>query len=304
MPKRTESHRIADAATNRVIDVFTRLGCACETVKQDYGEDVLVHPAFGDDVQNYHIWIQVKGTGAIDRLRAADGTYRWPVSVGHALRWIRSREPVIVILWDVANEVGYHSSPKNNLGDWSLMMARQATTNIVFRETDKFDDKTAQRLLWVAWLDHYETLIVQALKGNEIRKHLGEPAGKSEGDRVLLLGFEVLKHLGIIRDDASFDPHFLEWFKNATINIRRDNKKRRRRTPAGEPPATQLAAALALACQIEKVAGTGVGVPLHILEVVPAVARRLMKHAPMPRPARRKTQASTGRTARSKRKRK
>jgi hypothetical protein len=42
--------------------VFTRQGCACEPVQQDYGEDVLVQTRVDERMEGTRLWIQVKAT--------------------------------------------------------------------------------------------------------------------------------------------------------------------------------------------------------------------------------------------------
>jgi hypothetical protein len=101
MPRRTSSHAIGDRATAAVQTVVTDAGFVAETIKNDYGEDLLVQTSHAGEIDASRLWLQVKGTSNITKHRRRDDSFTYSVPVGHAIKWARSGDPVHVVLWDV-----------------------------------------------------------------------------------------------------------------------------------------------------------------------------------------------------------
>src|SRR5215212_5674101 len=101
MPQRPREHVLGDQALNEAAAVIARAGHAVERVANDYGEDLLVQTSHAGRMDASRLWLQVKGTGSLDRYRRKRGGFSLPVDLDHALRWSRSADLVAVVLWDL-----------------------------------------------------------------------------------------------------------------------------------------------------------------------------------------------------------
>jgi hypothetical protein len=212
MPRRPDSHVIADIAVGHVTEICNRCGWASEVVKKDYGEDLLVQPSFGGVVDHNRIWIQVKGTRSLDRFRTRSHGLSLMVSLDQALRWVRSAEMVIVVLWDVEREVGLWSIPQQDLHEWNLVAFKQRKTRLLFTEEKVFDVSSVARLGWRARMDHYANLLTRALDEDYQNSCLAEETQAVKGDsqsRIPLIAFDFLKRVGVL-DENSFSFAFFE----------------------------------------------------------------------------------------------
>lgn len=162
MPKRTQSHVTADIAVARVVSIFTDLGWACQTVEHDYGEDVFVQSAVNESVDPFRLWVQVKGTQDVEALKNKEGRFVWRVSHDHVLRWIRSLETIIVVLWDIKSDRGYWVEPREEFTEWECYLPDRKQASLFFSESKTFDRSTANKLIWEARIAHYSLLISNA----------------------------------------------------------------------------------------------------------------------------------------------
>jgi hypothetical protein len=140
-------HRTADQASIAVQAVIADAGFAVEIIHNDYGEDLLVQTSHADEVDASRLWIQVKGTTAMARHRRRFGCAH-PVGFKHAIKWARSSDPVVVVLWDVAASVGYLSHPKAQVEAWHdrTTGAQLKTLSLRCRRDDVFDRDAVLRL--------------------------------------------------------------------------------------------------------------------------------------------------------------
>ncbi|MDE3067018.1 MAG: DUF4365 domain-containing protein [Verrucomicrobiota bacterium] len=168
MPKRTQSHVTADIAVTRVVSIFTELGWACQTVEHDYGEDVFVQSAVNESVDPFRLWVQVKETEDAEVLRNKEGRFVWRVSHDHVLRWIRSLETIVVVLWDIKTDRGYWVEPREEFTEWECYLPDRKQASLLFSESKLFDRAAANKLIWEARITHYSLLIALA-KAMEFR---------------------------------------------------------------------------------------------------------------------------------------
>lgn len=84
MPRRPDSHIVADIALNRVMSTCADCGWAVEVVHKDYGDDLLVQPNYYGLQDQNRIWIQVKGTRNIGRMRGKASGYSISIPIDHA----------------------------------------------------------------------------------------------------------------------------------------------------------------------------------------------------------------------------
>jgi hypothetical protein len=165
MPKRPHSHRVADQAVNRVESIFVNCGWACDRIQHDYGEDLFVQTALNDEVDPHRIFVQVKGTTDIQRFRNKRLAYSLGVPKRLALRWARSAELVVIVLWDVGRDRGVWASslefPPEQ--DWQLVRGR--SVRIKFRNNSPFNETQVRKLGWLARVWHLEKILQQAPAG-------------------------------------------------------------------------------------------------------------------------------------------
>ncbi len=171
IPRRPAAHVIGDQATSAVAKVFSDAGFAAERVVNDYGEDLLVQTAHAGRMDASRLWVQVKGARSLDRYKRRDGTYRFPFSVDHVMRWLRSADPVVVVLWDVTDDVGFAAWPLSQVTEWQRFVKDRQTIRLSFG-TDPFTPKEARDLAWVARFAHYWRLLVMAQARDEILANL------------------------------------------------------------------------------------------------------------------------------------
>jgi hypothetical protein len=70
MPSRPHSHRVRDVASLAVESIFAAYGWATEPILKDYGEDLLVQPCAHDKMEDFKLWVQVKGVAIGDEASA------------------------------------------------------------------------------------------------------------------------------------------------------------------------------------------------------------------------------------------
>jgi hypothetical protein len=113
MAGRPTRHAIGDRAVLAVQGLLAAAGYASEPLLNDYGEDLLVQLTFTGDILPCRLWIQVKGTAAIDRYMRSWGGPSYPFARSHLVRWGHSAEPVLLVLWDVERETGWYAFARN-----------------------------------------------------------------------------------------------------------------------------------------------------------------------------------------------
>jgi hypothetical protein len=150
LPQRPQSHVIGSRAAAAVAKVIADAGFAVETVVNDYGEDLLVQTAHAGQMDASRLWFQVKGTTNISRFRRKDGTLRYSFSFEQVGRWLRSADPVVVVLWDVAQSVGYRAMPMAQINAWERDVHNKRNAVLVFEPVPQFDTEEVRACAWVS----------------------------------------------------------------------------------------------------------------------------------------------------------
>jgi Domain of unknown function (DUF4365) len=169
MPRRTRQQEIADEALTAIQGVIAAAGFAVERVANDYGEDLLVQTSHAGQMDASRLWIQAKGTRAISSYTRRDG--RLAVSVGHAhlIRWARSADPVVVVLWDCAAATGYYTQIEGQ----SMYEVDTLTATVYFERQQVFDVDAVARLAWVSRIEHYQRLMLAAREIHDNQCYFG-----------------------------------------------------------------------------------------------------------------------------------
>ncbi len=180
--------------------IASKAGFAAEVVTNDYGEDLLVQTHNAGRMDASRLWIQVKSTTQIARLEVVGG-YSYTVPMPQALRWARSADPVFVVLWDVAREVGYYANTRGALEDWVQGTAPTRAT-IHFPAENAFDVAAMQRLAWESRLEHYRALLLDA---DEVVDPRDLEAARFGRALAVQISLDFLDSIGLVerKDDGS-----------------------------------------------------------------------------------------------------
>lgn len=221
MPRRPDSHVVADIALNRVMSICADCGWAVEVVHKDYGDDLLVQPHYYSLIDDNRIWIQVKGTRNIDRMRRKDFGYSIGVPVDQAFKWARSADLSVVVLWDVDKDFGLCCIPKNDMDEWNWRNLRSKTLRLNFNENSIFNKEQLQKIGWIARIDQYATLVTRARERDVTYlrwEDETEVAKSGHKSWVPLIAFDFLKLLFILGSE-SVDKAFVKSLRNAQAHI-------------------------------------------------------------------------------------
>lgn len=196
MPKRHDTHIVRDQATSKVQDICNQCGWANEVVHQDYGDDIHVQPSLNGEIDHNHIWIQVKGTrDLVKNYYTSKHGFSMRVSYGHILKWVRSADLTIVVMWDVEKNWGLWSMPKYAVDAWDLRSLMNSRSRLVFQKDDRFDVQQLQKIGWRARVDHYFALISNTRSSE--RHDYDELSSRSATP---LIALDFLRLIGVVND--------------------------------------------------------------------------------------------------------
>jgi len=158
MPKRHANHIIGEKASIAVQAIIADAGFAVETLYNDYGEDLLVQTHHAGEIDASRLWFQVKGSESAKRYRRRDGTLVCSVPAAHAIKWVRSADPVVVVFWDVARGEGWFTRAGHSI--WGSVTTGARRVTLTFDPTDMFTSNAVQILAWESRLDRYHQLLL------------------------------------------------------------------------------------------------------------------------------------------------
>jgi hypothetical protein len=193
MPRRTESHIVGDMAVNQILEVCYACGWACERVQDDYGEDILVQTTLNEEVDPYRILVQSKGTREMSRYRRKKGDYAYSFPIETVRKWARSKDLVVVILWDVTKKYGFWTS-LDQLNESHLF--NTGSLSMTFEEKNVFDKRQATELAWRARISHYNYLMLSAVDHDNLSKEEGDSDHES---RTMGVALDFLRRIGIVK---------------------------------------------------------------------------------------------------------
>ncbi|MFH8563051.1 DUF4365 domain-containing protein [Streptomyces sp. NPDC017988] len=162
MPKRPVQHQIGSRAETAVRSLWLELGHSVDEIREDYGEDLLIQTCLNGRVDPCRIWVQVKGTGK----DCSSDTKPLPslsLKADQILRWSRSADLVVVVLWDVVNHCGWYTIPQGQYDHVQLHEAETGKLNLHFDRARAFDRHAVDYLAWRARIDHADRSLRHAL---------------------------------------------------------------------------------------------------------------------------------------------
>ena len=180
VPRRTTQHVTADRARTAVEAVIAEAGFAVEVVTNDYGEDLLVQTSHAGQMDASRMWLQVKGTEDSRQYRRATGSFAYSVPIGHAIRWLRSGDLVIVVLWDVVKRTGRYAVVSEEVDEWGSAQAGTPTLLLSFSADHVFNVSAARSLAWQSRIMRYSALFLHA---QEVERSAREEESLFSADR-------------------------------------------------------------------------------------------------------------------------
>ncbi|MFF4041612.1 DUF4365 domain-containing protein [Streptomyces sp. NPDC001816] len=159
MPKRPIQHRIASLAVAGVRREWNRQGHAVDEIHEDYGEDLMVQICFEGRLDPARIWVQVKGT---EKDCSAKRLPQISVKAKQVLRWARTADLVVVVLWDVSKDRGWFTLPQDQFDHVELSDRANGSVRLTFSPELPFDQAAVERLAWAARIEHANRSAVYA----------------------------------------------------------------------------------------------------------------------------------------------
>lgn len=231
MPERPKEHKIGERARSAVTDVLADEGYAIDEVSKDYGDDLLVQTDHKGHMDASRLWVQVKGTDDVTRYRTSKKSskdrFSLQVHFNTAIRWIRTIDLAIVVLWDVERKTGWYAVPRRQIDVWDGTMSGQKHVTLHFGKTldtesrppkqGEFTSKAVARLAWESRFEHFHMLMLDARHVAEWRE--GKPLAMDgqENRKLTLVMAEFLRLLELT------DP---EHPKPSEVMVRRETRER------------------------------------------------------------------------------
>jgi hypothetical protein len=178
----------AERALNAVSDLIADAGPAPEGIVSAHGENLLVQTDHGFQMDSSRLWVQVEGTAAIDSYRSEGGGYSLAIPFEQALRWVRTLDLVLMVLWDVVEDVGWYALPVSQVDPIGGISSGQRTIAIRFDEDDVLTKEAVDSLVWRSRLEHFRLLALSARDAQaqrEEREGSGKKKRSNPHERVL-----------------------------------------------------------------------------------------------------------------------
>ena len=100
-------HDTENISEDQISEYFHRLGWVVERFGKDYGEDLFIRIFEEGAFTGKAFYVQLKGTNNIQQYALKIGVFSYVVDVVNLLQWHRNEFPVIFVLWDIEQRVGY-----------------------------------------------------------------------------------------------------------------------------------------------------------------------------------------------------
>lgn len=100
-------HDIQNISEDQFSEHIHQLGWEIDRFEHDYGEDYFVRIFEERAFNGKAFFVQLKGTNDPQQYSLKRGAFSYTVDVVNLLQWYRNQFPVIFVLWDIKNRVGY-----------------------------------------------------------------------------------------------------------------------------------------------------------------------------------------------------
>jgi Domain of unknown function (DUF4365) len=198
MPYRPIQHQLSAMAVAKVCGIWTSIGAAVEEIQQDYGEDLLVQTCLNGKMDASRIWVQVKGVQRAPRMKNPGGKAQIRVRADQALRWARSADIVVLVLWDVENNVGWYSMPGLSNLHAELIAKDRQNIQLTVHSDNLFDTNAARDVAWVARQEHLAKF-VRDMRVSEIETQDEPDDGRWAHEAIVEATVDMMIDLGILK---------------------------------------------------------------------------------------------------------
>ncbi len=137
LPTRTREHHIADLSLNHVERIVLLKGWTVEAMRHDYGYDFVMYTYdYGSDtnfqrggLESGSVYIQMKAT---DRLKTVNHETEilFRISSKHIELWRKEIMPVILIVYDVPNDIAFWIHIQNSFKTNSFTIGTEKTRTV------------------------------------------------------------------------------------------------------------------------------------------------------------------------------
>lgn len=252
------SHQLAHRAVLAVSNILGQVGALSETIKNDYGEDLIVQTSHRENADNFTLFIQVKGT---ERALSADGSLSIPIDFNHLNRWASHSQPILVCLYSDLSGKIYAFYPREYIILWEIGTSKRKSKTIRLSANDEFTAENAGKFIWNCRIEHYARML--AWHESHIAYTAGSPSFSRRviyAERELnLIALRFLQDVGAV-DGDDLQSGFRQMVENASRAFERD---RDQGASNGLLPVDAIS--LALLGQVDDVS-SGSGLPTILLE--------------------------------------
>ena len=252
------SHKLAHKAVLAVSTVLSKVDALSESIKNDYGEDLIVQTALKDVADNFTLLIQVKGTG---RRPDANGAIRIPLEVQHLFRWASHGQPVLVCVFSELTGDIFAFSPRDTISLWEISTSTKATKVVRLDRNMLFDESSAVRFIWKSRIEYYARML--AWSESKLNYDFGLDGARSRREFIEreanLVAFNFLRDCGILTEDSGIAESFRQMVENASRSMGSSNNK-----GGGDRFEVDHAIILALLGQMNSIS-SGLGLPAIIM---------------------------------------
>lgn len=138
-----KNHLLGHSAVIEVCAILNKAGAVAESIKNDYGEDIIVQTQLNEIADNFSIFIQIKGTNL---KRTKKGDFPFKIDIEHALRWTSHMHPVLVCVYDETSGNTYAFYPRRVFSIWDLSTKIGKSTTVRLNSDNLFDVSTAKKI--------------------------------------------------------------------------------------------------------------------------------------------------------------
>jgi hypothetical protein len=149
--RRTKEHELETASRDQLTALFHRKGWTVESIRSDYGEDLLVRVFVAGQATPWIFFVQIKAFSDVAKSRVYGGKYlSVPVDPEHLSAWAVLREPVVLAAWDAVTKLVYWQTIQTAVDVASrrseFAKSRRPTTRLHVPAENILDDAGADRL--------------------------------------------------------------------------------------------------------------------------------------------------------------
>ncbi|MGH6922128.1 MAG: DUF4365 domain-containing protein [Propylenella sp.] len=145
MANRPPPHTIGDQGVAEVARILTNAGWTCETVKADYGEDLICQTSYEGTVDPHRILVQVKST---QRTLGKSG-FKVRVKKNTLLKWLSDANIVILSVWSIADRRALYTYPAEYFDPFAIDLSAERCFSITVPSECVLDQQSADKIAWI-----------------------------------------------------------------------------------------------------------------------------------------------------------